>query len=79
MKHGTSRAYETGCRCELCASYQRDRVRRNRAERLESGRLNHATRSAYDAGCRCRTCQLARKQAARRRLENETIKETRAA
>lgn len=49
--------------CEDCRKHQRARVRKNRAERLITGRLNHGKRSAYDAGCECRDCLRARAEA----------------
>jgi hypothetical protein len=69
--HGTYNAYFWGeCRCTLCREGQRQRVARNRAERLASGSLSHGTRSAYDAGCRCEPCKDARR-AAYQRLDSE--------
>lgn len=63
-KHGTYSTYARGaCRCDLCVTQQRERVRANRADRLASGRLSHGTRSAYDAGCRCDLCRRARVEA----------------
>jgi hypothetical protein len=63
-RHGTySRYFRGGCRCPECVAYQRSRVARNRAERVEAGRLNHGTRSAYDAGCRCPACRARRVRA----------------
>ena len=60
--HGTYTRYaDHGCRCDACRAYQRDRVARNRADRLASGRLNHGTRSARDAGCRCDACVMTRR------------------
>jgi hypothetical protein len=62
--HGTNYAYEyAGCRCDQCCAFQRERVARNRADRLADGRLTHGTRSAWDAGCRCLAC-LDRRRAA---------------
>jgi hypothetical protein len=64
MIHGTYTTYaREGCRCAKCATQQRERVRRNRAERLASSRLNHGTRASYDCGCRCEPCRDARKAA----------------
>jgi hypothetical protein len=61
-KHGTCAMYAFGCRCTPCSEQQRQRVARNRADRLASGRLTHGTRSAYDAGCRCDPCRQARRE-----------------
>mgnify|MGYP007115078499 CR=1 FL=1 len=68
--HGTYVAYARhGCRCDRCATAQRDRVRRNRADRLATGRLNHGTRSARDAGCKCPPCIETRRPYRRPREE----------
>lgn len=65
--HGKATAYEKdGCRCEACTDRHNERVAKNRADRLASGRLNHGSRSAYDAGCRCDACKGARRAAAGR-------------
>jgi hypothetical protein len=63
--HGTSAGYERHhCRCDKCRTYQNDRVRRNRAERLARvEKLVHGIRSTYDAGCRCTKCKQARHNA----------------
>lgn len=59
--HGTySQYFRRKCRCEECRAYQRNRVAKNRAERLADGRLSHGKRSAYDAGCRCSQCKAVR-------------------
>lgn len=58
--HG-HRDYTPGC--EKCRAYQRERVRRNRSERLAEGRLNHGTRSAADTGCPCTACRGVRRKA----------------
>lgn len=58
--------YNTGCRCEDCRTYQRERVAKNRDERLAAERFRHGTRNAYDCGCRCLRCANARKRAYRR-------------
>jgi len=62
---GTYSAYFVDkCRCEPCATRQRDRVRANRAARLARVEtLTHSLRSTYDAGCRCTKCRQARKDA----------------
>jgi hypothetical protein len=63
-RHGTYAMYfKEKCRCTACRVYQRNRVRRNRAERLATGNLTHGTRSSYDAGCRCMDCYRARQRA----------------
>jgi hypothetical protein len=68
IRHGTYKAYaEARCRCYRCVAYQRERVARNRAERLASGRLNHGTRSARDCGCQCEPCLATRPAKTRRR------------
>lgn len=55
--HGTYKVYsKMKCRCDECSSYQRNRVAKNRADRLANGRITHGTRSGYDAGCRCEKC-----------------------
>lgn len=73
--HGTySRYGRSGCRCATCTTRQRERVARNRAERLVvllSTPVGHGSRSSYDAGCRCDRCKAAR-SAAYRRLERVT-------
>lgn len=61
--HGGNR-YVAGC--ETCKAYQRDRVARNRAERLETDRLTHGNRSSYDAGCRDACCRAVRRADSRR-------------
>lgn len=65
--------YNTGCRCEDCRAYQRQRVAANRAARAArlaagelkrnrgEGLLEHGVRASYDAGCRCEPCRLARR------------------
>jgi hypothetical protein len=59
--HGTYSAYgRHHCRCDKCRDAHNERVRRNRADRLASGRLSHGTRAAYDCGCRCAPCRAAR-------------------
>lgn len=69
--HGTEYAYaRLDCRCDPCRETHNARVRRNRAERLEAGRVNHGTRSGYDTGCRCEPCRSARQQAAVRLEES---------
>ena len=61
--HGTYSTYFWHmCRCTECREGQRQRVARNRAERLASGSLSHGTRSAYDAGCRCEPCKDVRRE-----------------
>lgn len=70
LTHGSKTYYQVyGCRCPECVTYQRERVARNRAERLASGRLTHGTRSAYDAGCRCENCRSARRRAREQEAE----------
>lgn len=66
--HGTYTAYARhGCRCDPCRTRQNDRVRANRAARLERvGRLTHGIRSTYDCGCRCTKCQACRSAISRR-------------
>ncbi len=65
LNHGTYTMYaRRKCRCDECKTYQRNRVAKNRAERLASGKLTHGTRSAYDCGCRCAFCKKARSIAA---------------
>lgn len=65
LNHGTYTMYaRRKCRCDECKAYQRNRVAKNRAERLATGNLTHGTRSAYDAGCRCMYCKKARSIAA---------------
>lgn len=61
--HGTYSTYfRRKCRCDECRRYQRERVARNRAERLARG-VVHGSRSSYDAGCRCDYCLGARRLA----------------
>lgn len=70
-RHGTYASYARhGCRCDLCAEYQRSRVKRNRMRRLATG-VTHGNRSSYDAGCRCNLCREARRDAYRL---NEAVK-----
>jgi len=62
-RHGTYSKYAKGqCRCDRCSTYQRERVARNRSERLRDGNLKHGTRSAYDCGCRCEACRAERRR-----------------
>jgi hypothetical protein len=67
LVHGTASGF-AGCapkgqpRCETCRTYQRERSRANRADRLRRG-LCTATRSSYDAGCRCGRCTAANSSA----------------
>lgn len=51
--HGKYAAYKRGCRCEACVNWNRERCRRNKAARFESGRINHGKVSGYNDGCRC--------------------------
>lgn len=61
-KHGTYSTYfRRKCRCEECRAYQRERVAKNRADRLARG-VVHGSRSSYDAGCRCIPCLKARRK-----------------
>lgn len=65
------------CRCDKCREYQNNRVARNRAERLETGRLNHGTRSARDAGCHCYQCEATRKSPKSGEKHNHVTREIR--
>jgi hypothetical protein len=69
IKHGTYMTYfHRKCRCDECRRYQRERVARNRAERLARGVI-HGSRSSYDAGCRCDSCVAARRKSYSRERE----------
>jgi hypothetical protein len=73
--HGTSAMYKRCPGCPKCAAYQRNRVKANRADRLNrlqatdgtaparfawQDPIRHGTPSSYDAGCRCTQCTRSR-------------------
>ena len=60
MSHEPGKTYNTGCRCQDCRVYQRQRVAMSRRRRLTEGRVTHGTPSGYDDGCRCHDCALAK-------------------
>lgn len=74
LEHGTYTMYaRKKCRCDECRGYQRNRVAKNRADRLKSGNLSHGSRSAYDAGCRCLSCKNARSEAGKTEEEKKVM------
>jgi hypothetical protein len=64
MRHGTERAYKTGCRCDACraanteACYRRHMRMVNKG--LSDGDPRHGTHGGYtNWGCRCPDCIVA--------------------
>ena len=50
-KHGSSRAYQGGCRCDDCRAYKKGANARYERRRAESGRPRSATRSREVRAC----------------------------
>lgn len=60
-EHGTAKAYNQGCRCDLCKKAKKD----YRKNGVISG---HGTKWYYDKGCRCELCTEAKNLYKRKNL-----------
>jgi hypothetical protein len=66
--HGVTR-YQAGCRCEVCTTAHRERMR-GWATRVAGSPPEHGTVNAYtNYGCRCGPCKAAQSEENRRQYE----------